>query len=74
MVLLSVAVCFAALPDSPTRMSGGTAIVLAVLGLVVGMTAWMLVRPRMHSACLARVMGLSKARVSARDAAPTPPG
>jgi hypothetical protein len=74
MVLLSVAVCFAALPDPLTRMSGGLAIVLALLGIVVGVSGRMLIRPEARGGHLARVASLIRARVGARDAAPTPPG
>jgi len=72
-VVLSVAVCFAALPDPLTRMPGGVVVVLVLLFTVVGVTARSLLRPGATARYLGRVGRPLRTRVSQRDAAATPP-
>jgi hypothetical protein len=70
-VVLSVAVCFAALPDPVTRTSGGVVLVLVLLVLVVAFAALGPANAGWH---LGRIGRFLRTRLSARDPAATPPG
>ncbi len=74
LVVFSVMVSFASLPDPLTRTPSGLVIVVALLGAVVAVTARWLTHREASPGDLGRVASVFRTRVSRRDAAPAPPG